>query len=391
MVFKNFFSNTITLKHPLHILFLAHWYPSRVHTTAGNFVQRHAETVATKHRVTVVFAISDKTLTKPYEIAENIIAGVNTIIVYFSPGKHKITNAFKKIKAYRLGLNRVSAFDVIHLNVLHYYGVIALYYKLRKNIPYVITEHWTLWNDDSISQKEQFVAKLVARRASILLPVCSFLGNNMRIVGNNIPQQTIPNVFDPQIFHLKAKEKSEKFIFLHISSLLDNHKNISGILKVSRRLALENDCFELHIGGDGDINQILQFREKNHLENVIKTFGQLTPNEVAQKMTSSDTFILFSNKENQPCVINEAFACGLPVIATKVGGITEFFPGEFGILIDKEDENSLYLAMKKCLSGTQFAPSQFIADYALEHFGTNAIAEAFDKVYSSAIAAKKQE
>jgi len=369
------------MKKYLHILFLPHWYPSRVHTTAGNFIQHHAETVATKHTVTVLYVINDKTLTKSYEITEEIISEVTTIIVYFLPGKHKITNAFKKAKAYKLGMSRVHPFNIIHLNVLHYYGIIALYYKLFKNIPYVITEHWTRWNNNSISKKEQFVARIIANNASCLMPVCSYLGNNMRNIGIHTPQRIIPNVVDPHIFHPAPNKKSDKFVFLHISTLLNNHKNILGILRATRRLALESECFELHIGGDGDIKDIIHFSKENQLEKVIKTFGQLIPHEVALKMNESNIFVLFSNKENQPCVINEAFACGLPVISTKVGGISEFFPEKFGILIEKQDENALYSAMKSCLKGKQFAPSTQMFDYASAHFGTRAIASEFDAIY----------
>ena len=41
---------------PLHILFLASWYPSTANATLGNFIQRHAEAVALTHKVTVVGA-----------------------------------------------------------------------------------------------------------------------------------------------------------------------------------------------------------------------------------------------------------------------------------------------------------------------------------------------
>ena len=44
----------------LHILFLSSWYPSRVSYTNGYFVQKHAEAIASQHKVSVIFAIGDK-------------------------------------------------------------------------------------------------------------------------------------------------------------------------------------------------------------------------------------------------------------------------------------------------------------------------------------------
>ena len=46
----------------LHILFLSGWYPSRVSPSNGDFVQRHAEAVATVQNVTLIHVITDKNI-----------------------------------------------------------------------------------------------------------------------------------------------------------------------------------------------------------------------------------------------------------------------------------------------------------------------------------------
>ena len=46
-------------KEPLRVLHLASWYPTAVHGTLGNFVQRHVEAVATMHRCEVLAAVED--------------------------------------------------------------------------------------------------------------------------------------------------------------------------------------------------------------------------------------------------------------------------------------------------------------------------------------------
>ena len=54
-----------------------------------------------------------------------------------------------------------------------------------------------------------------------------------------------------------------------------------------------------------------------------------TPNEMQQ----AHSFVLNSNIENAPCVISEALCCGLPVIATRVGGVPEMVDKFNGILV----------------------------------------------------------
>jgi len=58
----------------------------------------------------------------------------------------------------------------------------------------------------------------------------------------------------------------------------------------------------------------------------IKLIDQIPHREVASILQSTDLLLMFSNYENLPCVILEAFACGVPVISTDVGGIKEYFP-----------------------------------------------------------------
>ena len=56
----------------LHILFLASWFPSRAKPTSGDFVQRHAEAVSTKHNVSVIHVVTDENLHAKIEIESKI-------------------------------------------------------------------------------------------------------------------------------------------------------------------------------------------------------------------------------------------------------------------------------------------------------------------------------
>ena len=47
------------MKKALNILFLSSWYPSRAHTTNGNFIKRHAEAISLKHKLFVLYVQSD--------------------------------------------------------------------------------------------------------------------------------------------------------------------------------------------------------------------------------------------------------------------------------------------------------------------------------------------
>ncbi|HQN55821.1 MAG TPA: glycosyltransferase, partial [Saprospiraceae bacterium] len=93
-------------------------------------------------------------------------------------------------------------------------------------------------------------------------------------------------------------------------------------------------------------------------------------------------FLLFSNYENQPCVQGDAFACGLPFIGTDVGGIGEFLPETFGILIPKGDEDALYRAMESVIRGRKFESPAEMHRFAEENFSPEHLANRFHDIYN---------
>jgi glycosyltransferase involved in cell wall biosynthesis len=366
----------------LHILFLTHWFPSKNFPRGGNFILRHAQAAATLHEVTVLFV--ERNNSSAYEIIEENENGLKIIYVYYKSSSWRIINYLNKCKAYKIGLKRVGNFDLIHLNVLHYYAFIAVYFKIFKKINFVITEHWTRWLAESQSLSDKFyhwMMRLVCSYSSYILPVSNNLADKMKEKGIKGNFKVIPNVVNTEVFSGREKNE-EEIMFLHISNLKDSQKNFSGILYVTKKLIEEGYNFILNIGGDGDISPIQRFCKENSMEKNISIFGDLTEDEVSQKMKEADVFILFSNTENQPCVINESFSGGLPVIATRVGGISEFFPPDFGILIEKGNEEELYEAMKACLTNKiKFASPEIMHQYAENTFSVRVIAKEFDTVY----------
>ena len=94
---------------------------------------------------------------------------------------------------------------------------------------------------------------------------------------------------------------------------------------------------------------------------------------------------IFSNYENQPCVILEAFSCGKPVIATSVGGIPEIVTQDRGILVSKQDEIALQSAILEMLETHSNYSESTIRAYALEHFSQEKIGQSFAEFYKSMV------
>ena len=123
------------------------------------------------------------------------------------------------------------------------------------------------------------------------------------------------------------------------------------------------------------------------VEPYVKFTGVLSGDEVAKEMRNSDAVLLFSRKENFPCVIAEAWACGKPVITTDVGGIAEHMDEERGIMVYSGDESAL---SKAILSLDKDWNAEKIRDYAVKNFSIKAVSEAYTKAYLTALKTSKR-
>jgi len=272
------------------------------------------------------------------------------------------------------------------VHVLYPAGLFALFLKWIYGIPYVVTEHWTGYLQQSFVKQPlmvRWLSRLVSRSASILVPVTSNLQQAMMEQGFRNKYQIVPNVVDARFFHpaLSADTKKSVKRILHISSLKDDHKNIRGILRVIKQLSLLRNDFELNIVGDGDASPHIQYSGELQIYGSFVHFhGEMSPLQIAEIMRESDFFLLFSRYENLPCVLVEAFASGLPVVSSNVGGIEEHLTPDKGMLVASEDETALYAALNTMLDTYATYDRQALHTYALAHFSYHEVGKKLDQL-----------
>ena len=369
-----------------NILFISSWFPNKLEPTNGNFVQRHAEAVSLLHDVEVLHAIGDFNQKEKFVFDDEMINGIRTLIVYYKNSKNPLQNFLRRMRAYQLGFKKMQKPDLVHGNVLHNNLLFAVYLKKKFGIPFVVTEHWTALreiNRNKLPFQKKMIAKFIGNQSSMLLPVSKDLEKGLKSLPIKTKMKVVPNVVDDTVFKPKTSE-NEKITFIHVSSLIPR-KNPEKIIEAAINLWEKGFDLNLKIGGDGDIKPLMNQIEKSSFRDKIEIFGELTIYEVAEKMKNADCFILFSDDENQPCVIAESFASGIKVISTNVGGISEFFPDNFGILLEKVDVKLLEEAMIKVLNSELNSSKKEISHYAEQTFSKQKIAEKFSEIYNKVL------
>jgi glycosyltransferase involved in cell wall biosynthesis len=108
--------------------------------------------------------------------------------------------------------------------------------------------------------------------------------------------------------------------------------------------------YSLCIVGDGpDLPNIKDYAFKTGISDKVLFMG--SRNDVAEVLSKSDLFILSSDWEGFPISILEAMRAGLPVVASRVGGIAEAVDDKSsGYLVERMDCGGLQTAIENLLS-----------------------------------------
>ena len=119
------------------------------------------------------------------------------------------------------------------------------------------------------------------------------------------------------------------------------------------------------------------------LEKHIKFTGEISYKKVGEIVRSASALISFSNYENQPCSVLEALCCGVPVIATKVGGIPEIINSQNGILIERRNELQLFHAIEMIMEEYNNYNQQAIAEDSKNKFSFYTVGKQLSLLYPS--------
>jgi len=376
------------LNKRLHILFLSSWYPSRVLPNNGDFIKRHAEAVVLNNQVTAIHIISDANINQKIEISDKNINDVRTIIAYLKYNSNLVIKTIRFYFAFVKIIKITAPFDLVHLNVTFPAGMFALYLKWIKHKPFIISEHWTDYQyplNKKIGFFRKLITKLIIKNAVFVCPVSKHLQKAMYSFGLIGRYHPVPNVVDINIFK-PSKTIRINFTITHISNMDNDYKNIEGLLNVVSKLQGRIPNLKLNLIGENS-DKYRQFSKEILLEN-INFINHIPNNQIATYLNNSDVLVLFSNYENLPCVILEAFACGVPVVSTNVGGINEYFPSEFGYLISPKNEKKLAQVILNIANGLLIPNKMVMHKYAKQHFSKKSIAYIFSKLYTQSLTKK---
>ncbi|MGH2933070.1 MAG: glycosyltransferase [Gaiellaceae bacterium] len=364
------------------VLFVTTSYPSDDAPATGVFVLEHAR-AASLHADVAVLHLDRRHDTRGISVHREPIAELPTWRARYAYRPTAVSIAAHVaagIAGYRAVHRAGFDPDLVHA---HFF-LSALPAALLPR-PMVETEHWTAFLPEdpmTLGAPLELAARVVLGRARTVMPVSESLAVAMRAAGIRAPFRVVPNAVDTSLFHPGPGGGGKRLVTV---GLLHRQKGIDILLRAFARVRAQRPDATLDIVGDGPERRAYEHLCSELALDAPVTFHGLRPKpEVAARLAESDLFVLASRFDNNPCVLVEAQAAGLPIVASRVGGIPEIVEDN-GLLAPPNDDEALAGAILDALAGLDRWDRTVIAARADKRYSVAQVGRTLAEVYASAL------
>lgn len=242
--------------------------------------------------------------------------------------------------------------DLLIANHINLMALICWHLHNKYNVPYRIIAYGS---DTKLLLRDQRYRDLfgeAAKNADGIYSISAFTGKEVEeTVGGN--HQVLGGAVDPECFYRsnQAASRGQKLIYL---GRLVTEKGIWTLLDA---MAKQQSASELIFMGEGPLRKdIEEYIEQGNYRFRVAFTGHVSQSKMRDTMLEASAVVVPSLwEEPLGLVVWEALACGIPVIASAVGGIPEMIRNnQNGILVPKGDSDKLASAIDQLLGDPVF-------------------------------------
>ncbi|HEU0013670.1 MAG TPA: glycosyltransferase [Longimicrobium sp.] len=345
-----------------HVLLLPSWYPTELNPVNGIFFREQAHALR-RHaglRVGVVAPVQRGVRTLRdggiggyrFQVDEEMDGGVPTLrvrgwAVPRAPALNRRLWLAMARRALRRYVGQYGRPDLIHAHSALSAGWPAGVLGREWGIPYVVTEHTSLYAEGRITPEQVPPIRQAFAGASRVIAVSRALAADLAPYAGDTPVEVVPNLVDTDFFTLPATPRgTEPFRFLTIA-LFDDVKATDVLLRAFAAGFRGRPDVVLEIGGGGPLRPSLQaLAGELGIAEQVRWRGVLTREGVRRAMWDACAFVLSSHVETFGVAVVEAMATGLPVVSTACGGPQDTVAPGTGLLVPPGDPAALAQAME---------------------------------------------
>lgn len=285
--------------------------------------------------------------------------------------------------------------DLIHSHDILWGGIAGSFLGNNNNIPTLLTAHSILMLNYCNDNLKRLIKDTFKNTRKILV-VSEHLKRNILMNDINCQPEVIGNLVNDDLFQIQRGERKPIFTIIFVTwhgFIKDNDTFFKSI----KHLIEENVTdFEIIVVG-GLINKtreiqenpVLSLAKEYKVENYCKFMGFVSREQMCFLYNSADLFVSTSISETFGVSAGEALCCGLPIVATKNGGMEDFLTERNSMLVNVQDHKAIAEAILKIKNNKiHFDPLQqrksIVDKYGKKEFKKSLIA-----IYNDLISTRK--
>lgn len=254
--------------------------------------------------------------------------------------------------------------DLIHSSAAAFCGVVGIVGKIQYGIPYLLTEHGVYLREQYLAVgrsnlspfSKRFLLALIRtvvqenlHYADQLAPVCAFNVRWERRLGADSRKiRVIYNGVDPQRFYPASPQDKTSDEALRVLAVarVDPNKDLETFLRAVDMVHRAGLPLKGVVQGSVSVpeyfQEMLALRNALGLQSVVDFSGHT--DNIADEYRRADIVVQSSLTEAFPYSVLESMMCGVPMVATDVGGTREAL-ADTGVLVPSRDPGRLALGL----------------------------------------------
>ena len=377
----------------MKILMIPSWYPTPGAPLLGTFYKEQAEALAERGFEVAVAHVSVGGDFHPGHngIRREVVNGVLTY-TYTRPNltpRWERGRCFQRTRMLETLYRRIEKEwgrpDVVNLrSSLHGYEAVALCRKHR--LPLFFMEHSSYVLTEPADSPALRRLHAVMKEARVNACVSGALKAVMEPAGET---RIIPDPVDGRVFVPAESAPAEgPFLFRAMGQLRPIKGYDTLIRAFARQLEQDPRPAVLEIAGAGGQREPLQaLIDGLGISDCCRLVGTIPREQASTYMNGCDCFVCSSRVETLSCVLNEAAACGKPVISTRCGGPLDIVTEETGLLTPVDDPEAMAQAMRAMRDTIRQYDPVRIRSLTLERFGRDTVVDRLAQACRDAAAA----
>jgi glycosyltransferase involved in cell wall biosynthesis len=198
-----------------------------------------------------------------------------------------------------------------------------------------LARRWTIRQADWLIASSQDELEMLARRYRVPR-------ERLKVVLTPIDTTTFRALARTEAKQLAGLDSERRYL-LFVGRLDDPVKRVSALIRSFASLAAEFPDADLLIAGEGPDDEKLQHLATETVPARVHFLGWIAGSDAKVRLyNAAECLLLPSRSEGFPTVVGEAMACGTPVLASRVGGVSELVvDGQTGWLFAAGDDRAL--------------------------------------------------